>query len=308
VTDSSVFDIIRASNTGAPQPPAARVHLPAEEPQGRLVSPYVLSEPLATAVNVALALDQPLLLTGEPGSGKTRLAWAIASQLGTDVVEFHTKSTSVARDLFYTVDTLRRFHDASAGIEEARDASKYVEYQALGRAYQSPRTLVVLIDEIDKAPRDFPNDLLNELDRKEFSVPETTPVLHFSQRVRHFVLITSNSERRLPAAFLRRCAYAHVPFPDEQMLEKILQVHTAGLSLATSFVKLVVERFLVLRNLEELQKKPATGELVAWARVLSRMGIREEDLRKAATAQLPGLEALLKTYDDRALLDSQTRR
>jgi MoxR-like ATPase len=283
VTTPSLFEIIRPTFAGPEPRPEPPVRLAVDRTEAPVAAPYVLGEELATAVNVALALDQPLLVTGEPGCGKTTLAWAVAEQLGTRVEEFHTKSTSVARDLFYTVDTLRRFHDASAHIATAQDASEYIDYQALGRAYRSSETLVVLIDEIDKAPRDFPNDLLNELDRKEFSVPELRPPgeSHFRQKARHFVLITSNSERRLPEPFLRRCAFAHIPFPEPAALECIVLAHTARLSLAPSFVKLAVERFLELRGVEGLQKAPATGELVAWTRVLVRMGIPEPALSRS---------------------------
>jgi MoxR-like ATPase len=295
---TAAFDVIVPTEAGPAPTPAEPVRLALPD-DGGAAPPYVLGEELAAAVNVALALDQPLLVTGEPGSGKTSLAWAIAAQLGTRVEEFHTKSTSTARDLFYTVDTLRRFHDASAHLPEAREARSYISYQALGLAYQSDRTLVVLIDEIDKAPRDFPNDLLNELDKKWFSVPELpAPGNRFSQKVRHFVLVTSNSERQLPAPFLRRCAYAHLAFPGEERLARIVEAHTAKLSFARSFVKLAVERFLALREVEGLDKKPATGELVAWVRALARMGIGEDKLRAAPMERLPALEALLKTHDD----------
>src|SRR5215468_9319421 len=185
------FDVIAPTEAGPAPRPREPVQLALEEGEGA-APPYVLGDELATAVNVALALDQPLLVTGEPGSGKSTLAWAVAAQLGTRVVEFHTKSTSTARDLFYTVDTLSRFHDASAHLPEARDPAKYIHYQALGLAYRSDTTLVVLVDEIDKAPRDFPNDLLNELDRKWFSVPDLPPPDNrFSRKARHFVLVTS---------------------------------------------------------------------------------------------------------------------
>jgi MoxR-like ATPase len=269
---------------------------------------YVLGEELADGVNVALALDQPLLVTGEPGCGKTALAWAVAQQLGAGVFEFHTKSTSVARDLFYSVDTLRRFHDASAQLSEARDASNYISYQALGHAIRSDRTSVVLIDEIDKAPRDFPNDLLNELDRMEFSVPELSPPPRFCQQVRHFVLITSNSERRLPPPFLRRCTYVHIPFPDDEMLARIVRVHTGDLQPSNGLVELAVRRFGELRQLEDLAKPPATGELLAWVRVLHWRGVDDARLANAPLAELPGLEAMVKTLEDhRRLRESSAR-
>lgn len=297
MTDS--FHIIKASTDDAPASAAAPVRLDlrprdAASPFGQ----YLLSDEIATAVNVSLALGQPLLVTGEPGCGKTALAWAVAAQLGTDVLEFHTKSTSVARDLFYVVDTLRRFHDASAHLEEARDASRYLKYQALGEAIRSRRTRVVLIDEIDKAPRDFPNDLLNELDRMEFSVPELTPPVRHQAQVQHFVLITSNSERRLPPPFLRRCTYLHLPFPEPELLARIVAAHTRDLELASSFIALAVERFGQLRRLEDLSKPPSTGELIAWVRVLARLGQDQEELASAPLGELPALETLLKTHED----------
>lgn len=258
--------------------------------------PYVLSSPLATTVNIALALDQPLLVTGEPGCGKTALAWAVAAQLGCRVLEFHTKSTSTARDLLYQVDSLRRFYDASTGNASARDASHYLAYRALGEAIRSPATSVVLIDEIDKAPRDFPNDLLRELDLMAFEVPEVDPPLQFRATAKHFVLITSNSERRLPMPFLRRCVYAHIEFPDTETLARIVDLHCGAP--ARSFAAVAVRRFLELRSMSGLVKPPATGELLAWVRVLQRIGIDESRLATMPLGELPALETLIKMIDD----------
>lgn len=299
------FDIVRETRSGAPEAPAQPVTLDlaartTEAPFGR----YVLSPELATTVNVALALDQPLLVTGEPGCGKTSLAWAVAEQLGAQVLEFHVKSTSSARDLLYTIDNLRRFHDASAGLEAARDAGNYLTYQALGEAIRADRTCVVLIDEIDKAPRDFPNDLLNELDRMEFAVREIEPPLHHRQSVQHFVLVTSNSERRLPMPFLRRCVYTHIDFPAAEMLTRIVELHCEPPS--RSFVEMAVERFLELRAIDGMVKPPATGELVAWVRVLGHMGADEDSLAAARPlADLPALESLVKMLDDRRTVSAR---
>jgi MoxR-like ATPase len=290
------FDIVRPSGE-IPVRPSAPITLdvPAlrdDSPFG----PYVLSPELATTVNVALALGQPLLVTGEPGCGKTALAWAVAAQLGCGVLEFHTKSTSTARDLLYQVDSLRRFHDASTGDVRARDASAYLTYRALGEAIRSPTTTVVLIDEIDKAPRDFPNDLLNELDRMAFEVPEVDPPLRFRAAARHFVLITSNSERRLPMPFLRRCVYAHIEFPDVRTLTRIVELHCS--QPVRTFVALAVRRFLELRAIPGLVKTPATGELIAWVRVLRHIGIDERALEIPPPGELPALETLIKMVDD----------
>jgi len=259
-----------------------------------------LSQELATTINVAIALDQPLLVTSEPGCGKTALAWAIAAQLGTTVLPFYIKSTSVARDLLYQMDTLRRFHDATTGDPAARDASRYVTYRALGEAIRSDRTYVVLIDEIDKASRDLPNDLLNELDRMELVVTEVDPPVSYRARAKHFVLITSNSERRLPAPFLRRCVYTHLEFPDAEMLAKIVALHCELPS--QGFVGLCVRRFLELRSIGGLVKPPATGELIAWVRVLDRMGVEPAALEVATSGALPALEVLIKTIDDLRLV------
>lgn len=295
------FEIIRSSR-GAVDKPAVPLALdPPRRRDGDPFGPYVLSPELATAVNVALALDQPLLVTGEPGCGKTALAWAVANQLGCKVLEFHTKSTSTARDLLYQVDTLRRFHDANLRDAAARDARNYLTYRALGDAIQSPSTTVVLIDEIDKASRDFPNDLLNELDRMEFEVHEVEPVLRFRATAKHFILITSNGERKLPMPFLRRCVYAEIVFPDEATLAEIVHLHCGGPS--RSLAQLAVRRFLALREMSKLEKPPATSELITWVRVLHRMGVDPARLHeRVPDRELPALETLLKMRDDLKLV------
>ncbi|MDP2342979.1 MAG: MoxR family ATPase [Deltaproteobacteria bacterium] len=298
------FELIRPGTVqDVPQAP-----LRLERPSSSSSSPfggYDLSSELAISVNVALTLGQPLLVTGEPGCGKTSLAWAVARQLGCEVHEFHTRSTSTARDLLYTIDTLRRFHDAQAKLDESRDAARYLEYQALGRAIRADHTCVVLIDEIDKAPRDFPNDLLHELDRMEFSVPETTPTQHHRATHRHFVLITSNSERRLPGPFLRRCVYAHVDFPAEEQLRRILNLHLGDAPPA--LLQTAARRFLALRARGDLQKPPATSELLAWTRALHHMGVSPDVLDKANDKDLPALGALVKMAEDAALLGAMGR-
>jgi MoxR-like ATPase len=290
------FDIIKPQDSKVEKPKEAITLEPSHARGADPFGPYVLSKELATTVNVALALDQPLLVTGEPGCGKTALAWAVAAQLGCPVLEFHTKSTSVARDLLYQIDSLRRFHDASAGDATARDVGKYLTYRALGEAIRSERTTVVLIDEIDKAPRDFPNDLLNELDRMEFNVPEVDPPLQFRAKAKHFILITSNSERRLPMPFLRRCVYSHVEFPGAEMLSQIVELHCDAVG--KSFAAFAVKRFLELRAVEGLVKPPATGELISWVRVLQRLGIDDKALADVPLGKLPAMETLLKMVDD----------
>ncbi len=294
------FDVFKPGLVAAPRD-AVNV---AWQPRGH-ASPfgdYLFSEELATAANVALHLGRPLLVTGEPGTGKTALAWGIASQLGAgEVLEFHAKSTSVARDLLYTVDNMRRFYDAQVHEAEARDASHYVSYEALGLAILSDSTRVVLIDEVDKAPRDFPNDLLNEIDRMRFSVPELGRT--HEARARHFLVITSNSERRLPAPFLRRCVYHHIDFPEPPLLRRIVERHTAELELSRGFLQMVVDRFFEIRAVEGLAKPPSTDELVSWVRVLVAMGIDKDALMAAERpADLPALQTMLKLHDDLRLV------
>jgi MoxR-like ATPase len=290
------FEIVRESghDAGAREEPLT---LPLDEDLPRIgVSvPYVLSREAAIAVNTALAVDQPLLVTGEPGCGKTSLAHAVARQLGAEVEEFHVKSTSVARDLLYSFDSVRRFHDASIGTEDSRDPRRYVALTALGRAIASEATRVVLIDEIDKAHRDFPNDLLHEIDRKWFVVQETGE--RYAQKCRHFVLVTSNGERRLPDAFLRRCVYLHLPFPDAATLRDIVRAHAAARA-GDELVNVAISRLEELRS-ADLEKRPATSELLAWLVVLSRRGVTADELERAPIDDLPGIELLLKLEVDR---------
>ncbi len=266
--------------------------------------PYIVDDDLATVTNVAITLGQPLLLTGEPGSGKTAFAWAVARQLGAaEVLEFQTKSTSVARDLFYSFDTLRRFHDANVGHEDARKPENYISYQALGVAIRSKHTRVVLVDEIDKAPRDFPNDLLRELDRMEFSVPELSPPLTCQASARHMVVITSNEERRLPLPFLRRCVHHHIRFPDADLLQRIVSAHLGQECPGEGFIELVVRRFQELREIPGLSKLPSTGELLGWVRVLLAMEVPEDRLESAAARDLPALQVLVKQREDQLLVN-----
>ena len=292
------FELIRP---GVAAPPTEAVVLAAPASRRATFGEYLLDPPLAFAVNTALHLGRPLLITGEPGTGKTALAWGVARRLGAgDVLEFHARSTSVARDLLYSVDSIRRFADASVNDENARNAAAYLRFEALGEAIRSPATRVVLVDEIDKAPRDFPNDLLNELDRMEFTVPELAGT-RFAATARHLVVITSNSERRLPPAFLRRCVYHHIPFPDQDSLRRIVGLHTSDIALSPGFLELALIRFLKIRALPDLLKVPATDELIAWTRVLIAAGTTEAALAACTRpGDLPALGVLLKHGDDLA--------
>jgi MoxR-like ATPase len=270
---------------------------------------YLASEDLVDAVNIAIAVGQPLLVTGEPGCGKTRLAWSIADELGLgEPLVFQTRSTSRAQDLLYRYDAVLRFHDIQVraqtddGAFQADDPAHYVEYQALGQAIRGNRRCVVLIDEIDKAPRDFPNDLLHELDRMSFSVPELKHDRPFTAAVRPIVIITSNSERQLPLPFLRRCVFHHIAFPDRAQLCEIIQQRLGPLGLELGLIDEAVARFLAIRQVPKLIKPPATSELLAWVHALAARGATAKQLAGTALRNLPLWQTLIKSQDDRQLL------
>lgn len=279
--------------------------------KGSAASEYIAGKALSDAVNVALMLGQPLLVTGEPGTGKTRLAWSIAYELNFyGPLVINTKTTSSAKDLFYRYDGLRHFHDANIRqSEKTLDIEAYITYEALGLAIllsnepsesrpilpddlstTGPVRSVVLIDEIDKAPRDLPNDVLYEIEEMAFKVDETGVVYTGDDRYRPFLLLTSNSERNLPDPFLRRCVYCEIPFPDTERLRLIIQ---RRLKLNEEFTAEMlhgaIDHFQEIRELT-LKKKPATAELIAWLRVLERMHI---DVKHLAPGQA---EALALTY------------
>ena len=259
---------------------------------------YIASRALATAVNTALAAERPLLVTGEPGCGKSSLAYAVADELGLgEVLQFNVRSDSSARDVLYTFDHLRRLYDAQARDPRANDPANYVTLQALGQAIASAVPRVVLIDEVDKASRDFPNDLLGVIDEMDFDLIET------HQRVQHqarpIVFITSNIERQLPEPFLRRCVFHHIAFPDDATLERIVRERMGDHDNLGALARRAVERFGNLRRQygDSLAKQPATAELLSWVRVLWRAGLEPDDVAAMPIAELfPG--ALLKTKQD----------
>lgn len=263
---------------------------------------YLADGALVTAVNTALAVGRPLLVTGEPGCGKTMLAWSVASELGLgDVLAFHTRSDHQARDVLYTIDHLQRFFHAQVRDERATEAANYVRWQALGLAIQGDAERLVLIDEVDKAPRDFPNDLLDEIDRMEFSVPEFG--WHYTARVPPVVVITSNSERQLPDPFLRRCVYHYIPFPNAERLRSIVLGRLGEDRVSPALVEAALEQFGALRDTPGLEKKPATAELIMWVKVLQLAGVDVDRLRSAGLADLPHKGALIKTEHDLRLLE-----
>ena len=297
--------------------PERTVALPPSRRLGFLSPEHYRADPgLVDAVNVALLLGQPLLLTGEPGTGKTQLAYALAWELGLDVLKYETKSTSAARDLFYTYDVLRRFQHAQSGID-LTSVLPYVTYNALGKAilrthprdavarwlptdapHPGPVRSIVLIDEVDKAPRDFPNDILNELDQLYFRVVEIdNEAVASDPEHRPIVILTSNSEKDLPDAFLRRCIFYHIPFSKPDALRRIV-ADRIGLAVGSSdpFLTEVLDLFYRLRAV--LRKPPATAELLDWVATLVAHGGGSDNPLEDRSLALPTMGCLIKTVAD----------
>ncbi|HEX8822673.1 MAG TPA: MoxR family ATPase [Archangium sp.] len=251
---------------------------------------YLSSEGLQAAVNCALTLQRPLLVRGEPGTGKTLLAEAVAESLGLRLLTWHVKSTTRAQDGLYVYDTVQRLYDSRFGDGDVRDIRRYIRMGPLGEAFASPERVVLLIDEVDKADLEFPNDLLHELDRMRFRVTETNDEVAATHRP--VVIITSNNEKELPDAFLRRCVFHFIDFPDQELMRRIVQVHHPGLdeSLAEQALKIFYE----LRGFTRLRKRPSTSELVDWISVLKASGLTSLKLDE----NLPYLGALLKREQD----------
>jgi MoxR-like ATPase len=256
---------------------------------------YLAAPDLVHAVNAALAIEQPLLVTGEAGTGKTALAFSIAAELELELEIFPVRSDHRGSELLYEIDNLQRFYDAQVGDAGVLDRARYLRYGALGRAFMAESRKVVLIDEIDKAPRDFPNDLLYALDRMEIRIPELNifqPAVH-----RPVVVITSNQESQLPDPFLRRCVFHYLEAPNREHLEKIIEQRLGYLDLGGRLRERILDRFLELREVNGLLKKPATSELLAWTRVLHSAGVPAERLEQALK-DVPHLGTLLKTRQD----------
>jgi MoxR-like ATPase len=253
-------------------------------------SGYIASESLVDAVNCALALERPLLIKGEPGTGKTLLARHVAEALGLPLEQWHVKSTSRAADGLYVYDTVQRLNDSRFGGGEVSDVRRYIKLGPLGRVFAAESRQVLLIDEVDKADIEFPNDLLRELDEMRFTILETGEEI--AARERPFVIITSNNEKELPDAFLRRCIFHFIEFPDTELMKKIVAVHHPNLD--ATLLDHVLVKFYWLREQSELRKKPSTSELIDWIAALLRAGMTPDQIE----AHIPFLGALLKNEQD----------
>ncbi len=258
---------------------------------------YLTSDALESAVNCALALEKPLLVKGEPGTGKTLLAEAISAAFEAPLITWHVKSTTRAQDGLYVYDTVARLYDSRFGDGDVRDIRRYIKFGPVGEAFRAERRVVLLIDEVDKADLEFPNDLLHELDRMRFRVGETGDDIVARQRP--IVIITSNNEKDLPDAFLRRCVFHFIDFPDQELMRRIVAVHHPGLDAALLEQCLAV--FYEVRGMQRMRKRPSTSELVDWIAVLQRAGITSVRLDR----ELPFLGALLKKEQDLAAFADQ---
>jgi MoxR-like ATPase len=268
-------------------------------------SDYIAAPDLMQTVNVAVQLSRPLLIKGEPGTGKTMLAQSIARGLDMPLLVWNVKSTTKAQDGLYVYDTVQRLYDGQFGDRDVSDIARYIKPGKLGEAFASEERVVLLIDEIDKADLEFPNDLLWELDQMEFHIPETHETVKAVHRP--IVLITSNAEKELPDAFLRRCVFHYIEFPDAEMMERIVRVHVPDLD--KRLLDLAIQAFYWLRDVSGLQKKPSTSELIDWVQALARGGVDPMEI----AARLPFMGVLLKKDHDvdvaqRALAGVRGRR
>lgn len=260
---------------------------------------YIVSEDLKLAVNAAVTLAKPLLIKGEPGTGKTQLAEELAKALDTELIQWHIKSTTKAQQGLYEYDAVSRLRDSQLGDERVHDISNYIVKGKMWQAFEADKRPVLLIDEIDKADIEFPNDLLQELDKMAFFVYETQQVVEAKQRP--IVIITSNNEKELPDAFLRRCFFHYIQFPTREEMEQIIAVHHPDVK--ADLLREALEVFFELRDLNGLKKKPSTSELIDWLKLLIADDISQEVLMDKNTSVIPLFGALLKNEQDVQLLE-----
>ncbi len=251
---------------------------------------YVASEELMSSVNIAMALEKPLLVKGEPGTGKTMLAKAVANALGKELYIWNIKSTTKAQDGLYQYDTIQRLYDGQFGEADVHDISQYIKLGKLGEAFESDEQVVLLIDEIDKADLEFPNDLLWELDQMEFYIYETKKSIKAKKRP--IVIITSNAEKELPDAFLRRCVFHYIDFPSKDLMEDIVKTHYPKVE--EHLLEQALQVFYDIRGIRELRKKPSTSEFIDWINALQVGGIAADTLKR----ELPFLGVIIKKDDD----------
>ena len=262
---------------------------------------YISTEDLSMAVNASVALERPLLIKGEPGTGKTMLAEEVAQSLGMPLIEWHIKSTTKAKQGLYEYDAVTRLRDSQLGDERVKDISNYIDKGKLWEAFSAEERVVLLVDEIDKADIEFPNDLLQELDRMEFYVYETKETIKAINRP--VVIITSNNEKELPDAFLRRCFFHYINFPDRETMQPLIAVHHPKIK--KKLVKDALDIFFDVRKVPGLRKKPSTSELIDWLKLLMADDIPDEILkdRDPSKAIPPLYGALIKNEQDVQLLE-----
>jgi MoxR-like ATPase len=251
---------------------------------------YVTSEPLRNAVNCSIALGRPLLIRGEPGTGKTLLAHSIAKAMGKKLLVWNIKSTTKAQEGLYVYDTVQRLNDSRFGDKDVSDIKQYIKLGKMGQSFASEEQTVLLIDEIDKADIEFPNDLLNELDEMRFYIPETNETVVAKHRP--ITIITSNAEKELPDAFLRRCIFHYIEFPDKTMMDSIVRVHFPDIE--QKLLNAARDTFYRLREVDELKKKPSTSELIDWLKALIAAGIKPEKI----SHEIPYAGTMIKKESD----------
>jgi MoxR-like ATPase len=256
---------------------------------------YVATDDLTVAVNAAVTLERPLLVKGEPGTGKTELARQVSNALGLPMIEWHIKSTTKAQQGLYEYDAVSRLRDSQLGDAKVNDVANYIKRGKLWQAFEADGRVVLLIDEIDKADIEFPNDLLQELDRMEFHVYETGETVRAKHRP--IMIITSNNEKELPDAFLRRCFFHYIRFPDIDTMRKIVEVHHPGIK--DALLTTALTQFYEIRDQQGLKKKPSTSEVLDWLKLLLAEDLTSEDLKRDGASALPKLHgALLKNEQD----------